>query len=66
MEIPIPSSYHIDWFSDGNTGFSKASVVVGALDNNMVSTHLAKLKRTEEGLGRFVILIGSEPLKQLG
>ena len=57
---------HIDGFSNGNTDFTKAAIIVGALDGNRVSTHLAKLKRAEEGLGPFVILIGPESLKHFG
>ncbi len=49
--------YHINCFSYSNTGFSKESIILGTLNGDIISTHLAKWKSTKEDPGCFVILI---------
>jgi hypothetical protein len=56
---------NINCFSNNNTGSSKASVVLGTLNGDIVSTDLAKWEGTKEVLGSFVFLIRSETLKDL-
>ena len=40
---------YINCFSHCNAGFSKFSVIMDALDGNIVSTNLTKMENTEEG-----------------
>ena len=57
--------HYINCFSYSNASFSEESVILGALNGDIVSTDLAKRKSTKEVLGYFVILIRSETLKDL-
>jgi hypothetical protein len=56
---------YINCFSYRNTGFSKASVILSTLDGDIVTANLAKWEGAKEAFGCFVILIGSETLKNL-
>ena len=59
------SDNNIDCFSHCNTGFSKASIILSTLNGDLVSAYLAKWEGAKEVFGSFVILIGSETLKNL-
>lgn len=54
---------YINCFSYRNTGFSKASVILSTLDGDLVSADLPKREGAKKAFGSFVILIGSETLK---
>ena len=59
------SDNNIDCFSHCNTGFSKASIILSTLNGDIVSADLTKWESAKEVFGSFVILIGSETLKNL-
>ena len=59
------SDNYIDCFSDRNTGFSKDSVVLSALNSDIIATDLAKWESAKQTLGSFIILIRFETLKDL-
>ena len=56
---------YINSFSYCDTAFSKASIILSTLNGDIVSADLAKWEGAKEVFGGFVILIGSETLKDL-